>query len=242
MNAIVPVWQVTEWEMTLLTTLSEKLHKSKALPAQLDNPEKVFMVLLTGRDLGLSPTQSLNGLYIVNGKVSIYGETAALLMKRAGYVIQRWECDSKSATVTIRHKDTPDQKHTETYTMAEAQYAKIVRNVWLTHPKTMLRWKALANARKLFAPECLGGYLIKEELDGEVVNVDEVHEPLSELASDFGEVEADIINPSWPELDQQIVESLKEAANETSKQIQDWVAEPLVELVESLSSDDKTDE
>lgn len=75
--------------MTLLTTLSEKLHKSKALPAQLDNPEKVFMVLLTGRDLGLSPTQSLNGLYIVNGKVSIYGETAALLMKRAGYVIQR---------------------------------------------------------------------------------------------------------------------------------------------------------
>jgi len=210
MNAIVPVWQVTEWEMTLLTTIANKLHQSKALPAQLDNPEKVFMVLLTGRDLWLSPTQSLNGLYIVNGKVSIYGETAALLMKRAGYVIQRWDCDSKSATVTIRHKDTPDQKHTEMYTMAEAQHARIVKNVWLTHPKTMLRWKALANARKLFAPECLGGYLIKEELDGEVVNVDEAHEPLSELASDFGEVEADIINPSKPELDQQIVESIKD--------------------------------
>lgn len=171
---IVPVSQVTEKDITVLSTLADKFSKSKALPAQLDNPEKVFMVLMAWRDLWLSTTQSLNWLYIVNGKISVFWETAALLMKRWWYVIERWECNSKLAQVTIWHKDNPENKHTEKFSIEEATHAWIAWSiVWKKYPKVMLRWKALAMARKMFAPDCLWWYSMKEELDGEVINHDE---------------------------------------------------------------------
>ncbi len=184
MNQLAPI--MNEQEIGLITNLSKQLHASKALPAQLDSPEKVFVVLLAWRDLGLNPTQALNWLYLVNWKVSIYWETAALLMKRAWYHIKWEEVTSKVAKVTIWHKDSPEEKHTETYTMEMAVHAWIAKSAtWQKYPQVMLRRKALAFARKLFAPECLWGYSIKEEMDGEVINENEPVAPIEELTWDF---------------------------------------------------------
>lgn len=42
------------------------------------------MIMQAGRDLGLSVTQAMSGLAIINGVVTAYGAVAAVLMKRAG--------------------------------------------------------------------------------------------------------------------------------------------------------------
>lgn len=45
------------------------------------------MLLQAGRDLGLTVTQSMSGLAMINGIVTAYGTVSASMMKRAGY---RW--------------------------------------------------------------------------------------------------------------------------------------------------------
>lgn len=164
---------ITKEQTEQLTSLAEILIKSNALPKWFDNPQKVFMILMAWRDLWLNPTQAINGLYIVNGKITVFWETAVLLIKKAGYDIEIIESTSKQATVKISKWGKSQEC---TYTMAEADHAWISQGgmwIWKRYPKTMLMYKALAFARKFFCPDALWGYSMKEELDGEVVDLKE---------------------------------------------------------------------
>lgn len=157
--------------------ISKDFFESKALPVRLDNIPKVVMTMQAWYDLGLSPTQAINWLYMVNWKITVYWETAILLMKQAGYQIEILESTSDKATVKIS-KGWISQEFT--YTIAEAKHAWLFgRKMQIREkfPRQMLLYKAFAYARKFFAPDCLWGYLIKEELDWEVIEqapIDEV--------------------------------------------------------------------
>ena len=156
---------ISQDQISNITSIAEILIKSNALPKQLDNVAKVTMILMAWRDLWLNPTQAINGLYIVNGKVTVYGETAVMLIKKAWYEIDIVESTAKKATVKI----SKGEKYQEcTYTIEEADYAGITSGgmwIWKKYPRQMLMYKALAFARKFFCPEALGGYLMKEEMD-----------------------------------------------------------------------------
>lgn len=157
-------------EYNVLKTLSKDFFESKALPQWLDNQFKVVMVLQAGRDLWLSPTQAINGLYMVNWKISVYWETAILLMKQAWYDIEVLESTSQVAKVKIS-KNWKSQEFE--YTIAEATHWGLMNSrMWIRtkFPRQMLLYKAFAYARKFFAPDCLWWYLIKEELDWEVID------------------------------------------------------------------------
>lgn len=148
-----------------LKIIAEDFHKSGALPKSLDNVHKVIMILQAWSELWLTPIKSLNSMYFVNGKLSLYGETAVLLMKQAGYKIKINEMTSKVCKITISYAD---ESQDFDYTIEEAKHAGLLGSaVWTKYPRVMLMYKCFALARKFFAPDCLGGYLIKEELDGE---------------------------------------------------------------------------
>jgi len=141
---------------------------SGALPKWIDNMPKAVMVLQAWYDLGLSPTQAINWLYMINWKISVYWETAILLMKQAGYKIKTLESTSKIARVHIS-KDGEEQEFE--FTIEEAAHAGLTTGgmwIWRKYPRQMLLYKAFAFARKFFAPDCLWWYLIKEELDWEI--------------------------------------------------------------------------
>lgn len=149
---------------------------SKALPAWIDNTQKVVMIMQAGYDLWLSPTQAINWLYMVNGKITVYGETAILLMKQAGYQIEVLESTSQLARVKISKNGVSQEFE---YTIEEAKHAGLLDSrlgIWKKYPRQMLLYKAFAYARKFFAPDCLWGYLIKEEMDWEVIEVQNIDE------------------------------------------------------------------
>ena len=161
------------WEA--IQTIADKLKESKALPTFIDNPGKLVMVLLAGKEAGMGAVEALNSFYMVNGKLTIYGSATLSQLKRAGYKVKWGECSDKSATVTIIDKD--GDTHTETYTIEEAQLAGNVgkNEVWRKYPKSMNRWKAIGAAVRFFCPEVLNGYYVREEMDGTgVVPADQI--------------------------------------------------------------------
>lgn len=147
-----------------IMSISEELSKSKALPASIQNPAQLTMVLLAGKESGMGVIESLNAYYIVNGKITIYGQATLVQLKRAGYKVKWGQCDDKTATVTIIAPDESD--NTETYTMAEAvKGGQTGKDVWQKYAKSMLRWKALAANIRFFCPEVLHGHYVKEDFD-----------------------------------------------------------------------------
>ena len=174
------------WES--IQTIAEKLKDSKALPSFIDNPGKLVMVLLAGKEAGMGAVEALNSFYIVNGKLTIYGAATLSQLKRAKFAVRWGECSDKIASVTIIAPDKSE--HTEVYTIEEAQLAGNMNKneVWRKYPKNMLRWKALGAAVRFFCPEVLNGYYVREEMDGngaptEVIDVESTTE---EGTDDYG--------------------------------------------------------
>ena len=52
------------------------------------NAEQCFMLMKTGQNMGMSETQSLNSLYIVNGRVQVYQAGLSSILTKNGYKIK----------------------------------------------------------------------------------------------------------------------------------------------------------
>lgn len=157
--------------------------EAKAFPKWVDNAGKLVMIMQAGRDLGLTVTQSMSGLAIINGIVTVYGSVAAVLMKRAG---RDWEVMPTEKT-KIKEKDAAGKEVEKTkdliktikiwkwervsgketsvsYSYSEAVTAGVSNNdTWKKYTDDMLYRKCLARARKQVCPEVLDGVALYED-------------------------------------------------------------------------------
>ena len=160
-----------------IMSISEKLSESKALPTFIQNPAQLTMILLAGKESGMGVIESLNSYYLVNGKITIFGQATLIQLKRAGFRVKWGDCDDKKAVVTIIAPDGTE--NTETYSMSEAiKTGQTNKDVWAKHPKPMLRWKALAANVRFFCPEVLYGHYIREDLEGVAENPEAIEEEI----------------------------------------------------------------
>jgi len=148
-----------------IEALTAKLQGSGALPNSIKNSSQLAMVLLAGYEAGMTPMESINSYYIVNGKVTIWGSAVLVQLRRAGYKIKWLKTDDKIASLELVTPDGRD-KHEETYTIEEAKASGLTgKDTWIKYPKQMLRHKAIAQAVRFFCPEVLGGFYMKEEVE-----------------------------------------------------------------------------
>jgi hypothetical protein len=160
--------------------VSSKLIESKALPSSILNGAQLTMVLMAGYEAGMKPMESINAYYIINGRLTIYGDASIRQLRRADYKIKWDESTDKTATVTL---SKGSESHTETYTIEEATKAGLLSKIpWKNHPKDMLRWKCVARAIRFFCPEVLGGvqYFKEEAEDFDPEKREPVHVEASE--------------------------------------------------------------
>lgn len=162
-------------EFEKIKTVATYFVESKALPKWVDNAGKLVMIMQAGRDLGLSVTNSMSGLAIINGVITVYGWVAAMLMKRAGYMrtitpmIEEFANDGARIDVvrklTIWHKDRKDHVAELEYRRSDATRAGLTTkwDVRKNYPDTMMYRKLLAKARKEFCPEVLDGTPMYED-------------------------------------------------------------------------------
>lgn len=153
----------------IMNQMAQTFMQSGALPKSIANAAQLIMVMQAGFEAGLQPLEAISSFYIVNGKISMYGDTAISQVLRAGHTVEWGECNDKTATVTITRGD--NGKHmTSTYTIAQANARGLsTKEVWQKFPENMLKFKAFSMTAKFVCPDALRGVPVKEDIEGSPV-------------------------------------------------------------------------
>lgn len=119
--------------------------------------------ILAGREIGLSPFESMNALYIVNGKLSLTSNAMATIVKKTGkYDYKIEKLDEQECTITFLKGEVELGK--STFTFKDGAKAGLVNKpVWQSYPKNMLFARALSNGVRWFCPDACCGYYTTEE-------------------------------------------------------------------------------
>ncbi|MFF4417526.1 hypothetical protein ACFYY8_33795 [Streptosporangium sp. NPDC001559] len=143
--------------------LAGNLGQSSLLPASLTkNPKttqaNVTLILLYGAELGLAPMQSIQEIYVVNGRPQISGRLWLAKVREAGHRVEKIEHTAEVCTIKITRGDTGEDWE-ETFTIEDARRAKLLsKDTYQQHPKRMLLWRAVANCATAICPEVAMGF------------------------------------------------------------------------------------
>lgn len=154
--------------LTDAQTLANSLAPAETLPAALrKKPADVLLAILSGRSLGLDPTQSIRAIHVIEGRVTLSADAMAAICKRSPQCeyLQCTESTDKVATFVTQRKGEP-KPTTMSFTIEEATRAGLVgKGNWAKFPKAMLRARALAALCRLTYPDLLLGTYDPDELD-----------------------------------------------------------------------------
>lgn len=146
---------------------AKALLESGLCPAGIKSPQAALFIILTGRDLGLSPVQSLRSIHVIQGKIEVAADQQLALFKRAGGRAEFKVLTDTEATLALKHAN--GDKHTETFTIEDAKRAGLVDGNWKKYPKAMLRSRAITAGLKSIGFDATAGlYAPGEVTDAEI--------------------------------------------------------------------------
>lgn len=155
------------------TTLEEATQLARAAVASklysVASPEAALMILLTGRDLGLTASQSFRAVYIVSGKPVVSSDAMVAAIRRSG-LCDSWrvvESTAERCTIETTRKGEQEPER-ETFTREDAERAGLWRkDVWRQYPRDMLRHRAAAGLARRVYPDVILGCYAPGEIDEE---------------------------------------------------------------------------
>ena len=127
----------------------------------------IFMACSYGGVLGLNPFQSLQGIAMVNGKPSVYGDTLVGLVRPLCDDFQEW-FDGQTGTaycvILRRGSQHPIQQK---FSYQDAQRAGLTskKGPWTQYPERMLQMRARGFAIRDAFPDVLSGVITREEAE-----------------------------------------------------------------------------
>lgn len=133
-------------------------------------PANVLVAIETGTALGIPPTQALQSLISIKGRVTMSADLMAAVVRRAGHRLRVLEHDGK-VTAEIVRADDPDFTYRVTWGRAKAERAGLwgQRGPWSQYPGQMLRSRAVTEVCRQAASDALMGVTYApEELGAEV--------------------------------------------------------------------------
>lgn len=174
---------ITPTDIGGFSDLAARFAKSALIPQDLRaKPDDVFVTLLAGHELGLSPMASLRGIHVIKGKPILTADTMVALVLGSGaaeYFICIDDTDDR-ATYETKRKDAPHQVQ-KTWSLADAKRAQLLSNDnWTKNPRAMLRARAKSILARDVYPDVLAGCYEESEAD-EIRN--EVGEPTSVMSA-----------------------------------------------------------
>lgn len=117
--------------------------------------------ILYGAELGLSPIQALQNIFVVHGQPAIYARTAVALLKRHG--VKFYTIEESPQAVTIR-AERDGEAEESTWTIERATTADFTSNKkYQTEPQAMLWAKAAMEVSRRIAPDILLGIAYSAE-------------------------------------------------------------------------------
>jgi len=197
--------------------LAKLLVASRLLPKSIATPEAAFVVIMAGRELGLTAMQSIRSIHVVDGKPTMSADLMVALTKRspACEFLRLVESTTERAAYETRRRGEPDTT-TIGFTIDDASKAGLLgRGPWRQYPAAMLRARAAAAICRAVYPDLMLGVYETDELAGggnapdvEPVRYEQVeHVNVAEQAKRVAEAAAAPPNYDAPSLDLSAVET-----------------------------------
>lgn len=156
----------------LINSLAETFLLSGALPVKM-NKAQISVSLLAGYEVGLKPVQSVNSFYFVNGKVAIYGNIVIAMVMAAGHDVEWAEnCDENYAEVKITRGDNGRSMRAK-LTMEQAKARGYYKNLWVTYPEKMLKYRAFGQIVSFLCADVLNGMVMGDDEEDVIVEQEE---------------------------------------------------------------------
>ena len=156
-----------------LWTIAQYISSSGLAPKDLDTPQKVFVAIQMGAEVGMKIMTSLRNIAMINGRPSIWGTACWRWCPAVGCLRtsrRPFDEETTTATCTIRRVGRPTPI-VRTFSRADAETAALWGKTgysgkptpWVTYPKRMLQLRARGFALRDAFPEALGGFTLAEE-------------------------------------------------------------------------------
>lgn len=210
-NALIPRTIDEAWR------LSEAFAKAAILPRGISGAPQVMLMICGGAELGLGPFQSLQSFYVVNNRLTIWGDAIPALLWSSGFKIKEYfegqdpaypddmkaicEIARPDGEVIAREFSVADAKEGELWTKA---------GPWQTSKKRMLQMRARAFAARDGAPDVLRGLAIREEVEDYETTATGVPAPRGRKKADVvGQLKGPANDEPTPE-DAEVIEHARE--------------------------------
>lgn len=146
------------------SALSEQIRYAQAvsdgdlLPqAYRGKPANVLLAVGLGAPMGLTPTEALYRIDVIQGKPTASAELIASNVRKAGHKLRVLPSEA-SCTAQIIRADDPDFTFEVSRDMAWAQKMGLTtKDNYKKQPGTMLQWRAITAVARLACPEALYG-------------------------------------------------------------------------------------
>lgn len=144
---------------------------SEILPPDVDTKEKAVVLMLAGRDLGLTAMQAVNNIYIVKQRPALKASLMVALVKQSAAceyfidVTPEGEEEERAIFETKRHGEPLKQR--AEFNVEDAKAAELLnhpkREVWQRFRAAMLRARAASILARKVYPDVTMGYYTKDE-------------------------------------------------------------------------------
>lgn len=145
-------------------------------PESFKTPQQLIICWARGAELGLRPLQAVEGLVVINNRITIMGDVALGMVRASGQledepeVEYSGEGDSLTCTVTVKRKGSK-RARSASFSMAEAKSAGLLdrpagRGIppWKAYPRRMLYYRPLGFVLRDTFSDVLKGMPITEEM------------------------------------------------------------------------------
>ena len=147
--------------------LSVQIEKAKLLatasllpPAYAKNPANVLVAMEAAQALGVTLFQAIQGITVINGRMSMSAEFMRALVTSKGHMIEFEEpVTDQECTVVVARRERPNRVQRFTFTMADAKQAGLTgeKTNYHKHPKAMLMARATTMACRAVFPDVIAG-------------------------------------------------------------------------------------
>jgi len=154
-----------EWEASM--AVAEKIANTQFVPESYrGRPDSVLAAILTGREMGIGPMQSLRQIHMIDGRPAFAADLMMAKMRSGGVVIIESSTTDERAYLKAKRKDTGEEAEVE-WTRADAEKAGLTgKKNWKTYPADMLWARAVGRLARRLGSDLLGGLVYaKEEME-----------------------------------------------------------------------------
>lgn len=179
-----PAFQLQIASFAEAREIATMLCKTQFVPqAYRGKPDEALAAIMMGGELGVGPMQALQGIAVINGKPTVWGDLAlALVQIHPDFVahIETLDAGKTTATCVVKRRNRPDV--VKTFSLQDAAKAGLLGKAgtpWQSYPTRMLQMRARAWALRDQFADALRGLQILEEVrdynaDGGVVPANDV--------------------------------------------------------------------